>query len=57
MLDAMDKRQDNESLKEALVKYAPFEGLQQPIAFDRNGDTPRTVYFTRIRDGRYVLVE
>lgn len=57
MLDAMEKRRDNESLKDALVKYAPFQGLQQPIAFDRNGDTPRTVYFTVIRDGRYVLVD
>lgn len=39
------------------MRHAPFQGLQQQIAFDANGDTPRTVYFTQIRDGRYVLLD
>ena len=35
-------------------RSGPFQGLQQSIMFDANGDTPRKVYFTQIRDGRYV---
>ena len=57
LFDAMERRGADETLKQALVRYAPFQGLQQQIAFDANGDTPRTVYFTQIRDGRYVLLE
>jgi branched-chain amino acid transport system substrate-binding protein len=57
LFDAMEQRTADETLKQALVRHAPFQGLQQQIAFDANGDTPRTVYFTRIRDGRYVLLD
>jgi len=31
--------------------------LQQTIAFDANGDTQRKVFFTEIRDGRYVKID
>jgi len=44
-------------MKEALIRYGPFEGLQQSILFDANGDTNRTMYFTEIRAGRYALVK
>ena len=57
IFDAMDRRTADETLKQALVKYAPFQGLQQTIDFDAYGDTPRTVYFTQIRDGRYERIE
>ena len=57
LFDAMQRRTEDETLKQALVRHAPFQGLQQQIAFDANGDTPRTVYFTQIRDGRYVLLD
>ena len=54
VLDALRKRQGGETLKDALLKNSPYQGLQQEIAFDANGDTPRKVFFTEIRDGRYV---
>lgn len=57
VFDALEKRAEGETLKEALVKYAPFQGLQQTVNFDAYGDTPRTVYFTQIRDGRYELLD
>jgi branched-chain amino acid transport system substrate-binding protein len=56
VFDAMEKRTANETLKQALVKYAPFQGLHEAIAFDKNGDTPRTVFFTEIRNGRYAVI-
>lgn len=57
IFDAMEKRTGGETLKQALVKYAPFQGLQQTVAFDAHGDAPRTVHFTRIRNGRYEQID
>lgn len=54
LLTGLRNRQKNESLKSAVARSGPFQGLQQIITFDANGDTPRKVYFTQIRDGRYV---
>lgn len=54
LLTAMKERASNEPLKAALLRAGPYQGLQQEIKFDANGDTHRTVYFTEIRDGRYV---
>lgn len=54
VLQALAQQQPGEPLKAALRRLSPFQGLQQPIRFDANGDTPRQVYFTEIRGGRYV---
>jgi branched-chain amino acid transport system substrate-binding protein len=54
VMAALAKRTRNESVKEALFKYGPYQGLQQKIEFDRNGDASRTVYFTEIRAGKFV---
>lgn len=48
---AMKKRQGNEDIKTALLKYGPYQGVQQDIRFDANGDATRQVYFTEIRIG------
>ena len=56
VLDALRKRQGGETLKDAMLKNIPYQGLQQEIAFDANGDTPRKVFFTEIRGGRYVKI-
>ena len=56
VLDALRKRQGGETLKDAPLKNSPYQGLQQEIAFDANGDTPRKVFFTEIRGGRYVKI-
>lgn len=57
VLAALRKRGRNESLKAAALRSGPYEGLQQQIAFDANGDTTRKVFFTEIRGGRYVQVK
>ena len=57
LLSAMKARKGDEPLKAALLRAGPYEGLQQSIAFDANGDTTRKVYFTEIRDGRYVQIK
>lgn len=55
LLEALARRDGrSESVKDAVLRYGPYQGLQQQIAFDANGDTPRQVFFTEIRDGRFV---
>lgn len=56
VLTALKNRQSGETMKQAALRCGPYQGLQQTIAFDANGDTPRKVFFTEIRDGRYVRV-
>lgn len=54
MLTALKKRERGESLKSSALKNGPYAGLQQQIVFDVNGAIQRKVFFTEIRDGRYV---
>ena len=41
-------------MKAALLKYGPYQGVQQVISFDASGDATRKVYFTEIRSGNLV---
>lgn len=56
VLEALKTRRAGQSLKQAALAHGPYNGLQQQIVFDANGDTPRKVFFTEIRGGRYVKV-
>lgn len=56
VLTALKNRKSGETLKAAALRSGPYPGLQQTITFDANGDTPRKVFFTEIRDGRYVRI-
>jgi len=57
VLTGLQNRKGNETLKDAIARSGPFQGLQQSISFDANGDTQRKVFFTQIRNGRYVHLE
>jgi branched-chain amino acid transport system substrate-binding protein len=57
LLEALRRRSSGETLKQAIPQYGPYEGLQQQIAFDANGDTERKVFFTEIRKGKFQLLE
>lgn len=54
VLTGLRNRKSGETLKSAVARSGPYQGLQQSIAFDANGDTQRKVFFTEIRGGRYV---
>lgn len=54
VLSALKARRGQETLKQAVLRNQPYQGLQQTIVFDANGDTRRKVFFTQIRGGRYV---
>lgn len=53
VLQALKNRQKGETVKDAALRSGPYPGLQQTITFDKNGDTPRKIFFTEIRDGQY----
>jgi branched-chain amino acid transport system substrate-binding protein len=57
LLQTLRQRKAGQSLKDAAHDSGPFQGLQQTIVFDPNGDTQRKVFFTEIRDGRYVRLK
>lgn len=54
---AMKQRDKNENMKAALLKYGPYQGVQQKIRFDANGDATRQVFFTEIRNRSLVQVK
>lgn len=57
VLTALKNRKEGESVKAAALRSGPYQGLQQEMVFDANGDTVRKVYFTEIRDGRYRRID
>jgi branched-chain amino acid transport system substrate-binding protein len=56
-ITALRKRSKDESIKTALLKHGPYQGLQQPIQFDANGDALRKVFFTEITGGRFTQIK
>lgn len=56
VIAALQKRRPGEDIKHALLSYGPYQGAQQSIVFDANGDTTRQVFFTEIRSGRLTQV-
>lgn len=56
VLTALKNRQPGETVKAAALRSGPYQGLQQTITFDANGDTSRKVFFTEIHNGNYVLL-
>ena len=54
LLTALKNRRPNETVKAAALRAGPYQGLQQQIVFDANGDTNRRVSFTTIQNGKYV---
>jgi len=56
VLDALSGGASGQSLKDALLSSS-FEGVQQPVVFDRFGDAQRPTFTTVIRDGQFIIVE
>lgn len=54
---ALKQQQPGENVKTALLKYGPYQGVQQSIQFDEFGDATRQVYFTEIRQGGLVQLK
>jgi branched-chain amino acid transport system substrate-binding protein len=57
VLQALKNQKKGESVKEAALRSGPYPGLQQTIVFDKNGDTSRKIFFTKITNGQYAKVQ
>ncbi len=57
LLEALARRQGEQSVKEALLSIRRFEGLQAPIVFDDFGDVQLGVFMTVVRDGRLLVLK
>ena len=53
-LTALARREGGMKIKEALIRFGPYQGLQQPVSFDANGDASRVAYFMMVKGGRFV---
>lgn len=54
LVDALGQRGEGMTTKEALLSFGPYQGLQQQISFDANGDASRIAHFMVVRNGRFV---
>lgn len=53
LMSALSRSSPDLALKDALRRFGPFQGLQQSIRFDVNGDTSRRAFFVVVRGGRF----
>ncbi len=56
LFEALQRKSGGETAKEAVLKYGPYQGLQQRIEFDANGDSEHKVYFTEIHNGMFKVL-
>lgn len=54
LIDVLLRRSSDQPLKQALQALGPFQGLQETIHFDANGDTRHSIAIALIRHGHYV---
>ena len=57
LMEAMGRKKDGESLKEAILRIGTFVGIQGPVTIDGYGDAARETYITTIREGRFKVLE
>ena len=53
VLTAIKQKSPRESMKEAILKYGPYEGLQTTITIDGFGDIQREALFAVIKDRQF----
>lgn len=56
LAQALRRQAGGETLKQALLKAGPYEGLQERWNFDAYGDVQRQTFVTIVRAGRFVVV-
>lgn len=54
LIDALARRSGDMPLKKNLIDLGPFQGLQETIHFDANGDTRRSATIATVNNGRFV---
>lgn len=57
LMEAIGRKKEGESLKEAILRIGTFSGVQGPVTIDGYGDAARETYITTIREGRFRVLE
>jgi len=57
ILDALAQKENNQDLKQTILKVGSFNGVQGEITFNKFGDSNRQTYRSIIRDGKFVKTE
>ncbi len=57
VLEALGKRNKDESVKNSILRNSPYRGLQQDIVFNSEGDADRDIQFLAVEDGQIRMVE
>jgi len=55
VIEALKQTDPSRSIKQAIVRTANFQGVQQPIRINSFGDADRTPYISTVRNGRFVV--
>lgn len=57
VLQTLKNQKKGETVKQSALRSSPYQGLQQMMEFDQNGDTNRKVFFTKINNGQYQKIQ
>jgi branched-chain amino acid transport system substrate-binding protein len=57
VLEAFEKRQKGETLKDAILRISTFPGIQGPVTINRYGDADRKTFITTVSGGRFRVLE
>ena len=57
VMDTLEQRQPNQSLKQTLLATRRFVGVQNPVIFDEFGDAGRDTFIAVVRGGQFVVAE
>lgn len=57
VFESMQNQQDNETLKDTILRISEFEGLQGNITINRYGDSSNPTFIGIIQDGNFVILE
>ena len=56
-IQGLRQKKEQESLKEAILKIAEFQGLQFKIQFNKYGDSTHATYMGQVANGEFVINE
>lgn len=54
---ALLQQKRGQGLADAIIENSPYEGLQQSLSIDSNGDTQRVIYPVVVRNGEFKKIE
>lgn len=57
IMDGLSTKKESQSLKQSILKTASFQGAQDKLTIDPDGDTHRPTYLTQIKEGTFKVIK